>query len=605
MRRAHVAQFSFLFVAISGGTYACADDRIRFEQPPEEAFDIDSGVVSDDAAAAPACQLQCSLDRRTVFDTCTKEVVVECRPEDVCGGGTCLAPCEASAADRHSDGCEFFVQAPHYRMHQSPPMPPSCFATYVVNTSPLPAEVELELEGKKIDISRSLYRTAPGSSELVRHTGPVAPGDSAILFLSDATPEMAAELVTHHYYIGCPNNVTPAVTVDRFGSFSTRGTSFRIGSTMPVALTSIYPFGGAESAVPTATLLLPVPTWSKEHILINAWGKNPYGGPSAQIVASEDGTEVTILPSRDVQNGVGVIGGPAGQPITYRLDRGEHLQLVQDEELTGSIVTSNKPTTIFGGHACGRVPASAPACDILTQQIPAFEQWGSEYVGVGYRPRGGNEHEMVPYRIVASSDGTRLDYDPAVPPGAPTTMNAGDVATFSSGTGDAFVVRTQDSEHPIYVAAYMTGADGDGRDAKNYAERGDAEFVNLVPTGQYLNEYSFYADPTYKDTSLVIVRAKHDGKFHDVWLECAGTLTGFKTIGTRGDYEFMRVDLSRNGGPGDTNDAGTCQYGVQRMRSDGPFTATIWGVDRYASYAYPGGMAHRKLVQRSLDSVVK
>ena len=82
---------------------------------------------------------------------------------------------------------------------------------------------------------------------------------------------------------------------------------------------------------------------------------------------------------------------------------------------------------------------------------------------------------MVPYRIVASSDGTRLDYDPAVPPGAPTTMNAGDVATFSSGTGDAFVVRTQDSEHPIYVAAYMTGADGDGRDAKNYAGRGDAD----------------------------------------------------------------------------------------------------------------------------------
>lgn len=603
MRRVHVAHFALLFAAIIGGTYACSDDRIEFDTPPEETFDIDGGVPGSDDAAVPDCQLQCSLDRRTVIDTCTKEVVTECRPEDVCGGGQCLAPCEAAAADRHSDGCEFFVQAPLYRMHESPPIPPSCFATYVVNPSPLPAEITLELEGKNVDISRSLYRTAPGSGELVRHNGPIEPGESAILFLSDATRELAAELTTHLYYAGCPVNVTPAVNVDKFASFSTRGKSFRIGSTMPVSLTSMYPFGGARSYVPTATLLLPVATWSKEHILINAWGKNRYGGPSAQIVAAEDDTELTIIPSRDLQNGVGVVGGPAGQPLRYRLDKGEHLQLVQDEELTGSIVTSSKPTTIFGGHACGRVPASAPACDILTQQIPAYEQWGSEYVGVGYRPRAGNEHEMVPYRIVASRDGTMLDYDPAIPPGAPTTMNAGDVVNFSSGTGQAFTVRTQDSEHPIYVAAYMTGADGDGKEAKNYATRGDAEFVNLVPTGQYLNEYSFYADPTYKETSLVIVRAKYQGKFHDVWLECAGTLTGFEKIGERGDYEFMRVDLSRDGKPGDTSDAGTCQYGVQRMRSDGPFTATIWGFDRYASYAYPGGMAQRKLVQRPLEIV--
>lgn len=37
---------------------------------------------------------------------------------------------------------------------------------------------------------------------------------------------------------------------------------------------------------------------------------------------------------------------------------------------------------------------------------------------------------------------------------------------------------------------------------------GDPEFVNVVPTGQYLGSYSFYADPTYEETSLVIVREK-------------------------------------------------------------------------------------------------
>jgi len=36
------------------------------------------------------------------------------------------------------------------------------------------------------------------------------------------------------------------------------------------------------------------------------------------------------------------------------------------------------------------------------------------------------------------------------------------------------------------------------------------------------------------------------------------------------------------------------------MKSEGPFTATIWGWAKDASYAYPGGMALRKLVDTPL-----
>ncbi len=56
----------------------------------------------------------------------------------------------------------------------------------------------------------------------------------------------------------------------------------------------------------------------------------------------------------------------------------------------------------------------------------------------------------------------------------------------------------------------------------------------------------------YDETSLVIVRAKSHGAFKDVWLECAGNLTDLRPIGTRGDYEFTRVDLERSTAPGQT-----------------------------------------------------
>src|SRR5262249_37860378 len=119
--------------------------------------------------------------------------------------------------------------------------------------------------------------------------------------------------------------------------------------------------------------------------------------------------------------------------------------------------------------------------------------------------------------------------------------------------------------------------------------------------GQYLNTSTFYADPTYAETSLVVVRQKTGTSFKGVWLECAGAeLDGWTAVGTRGEFEYRRVDLSRDRGPGEAFERATCTYGLHRMRSDGPFSATIWGWDAYASYAYPSGMAQRRLVTRPL-----
>ena len=590
-RLSHGAVAAILGLTLSAAFMgACGDDR--------DGFAIREQTFEQDASAdAPSCLFQCSLDGRSVIDTCTGAVVETCRPELACGAGLCQEPCAAAAADQSSNGCEFYLQTPPALAKNSAP---SCYAAYIVNPSSQPIEISLELDGNEIDISKSIFRMNPGDASLTRHAGPLPSNESVALFLSDGDPTVPLP-GPEAKFVPCPEGVV-ATTIVRSGLSGTgRGSAFRLKTTVPAAVSTIYPFGGAKSYQPTATLVLPVANWGKQHILVNGWELG--GGPSAQILASEDDTEVTILPTRAIPGGKDVAGSPARVPATYRLGKGQFLQLLQSQELTGSIVTSNKPTSMIGGNACADIPAHHFFCDILAQQIPAFEQWGSEYVGVGYRSRLGNEHEAMPYRIVAARDGTRLDYDPAVPPGAPTSLSAGEVATFSSGTGDPFVVRTQDVDHPIYLSAHMTGGSGTGDVGSGYAGWGDPEFVNVVPAGQYLNAYSFYADPTYSETSLVVVRAKTRGEFKDVWLECAGNLTGWKPVGTRGDYEFVRVDLSRGKKPGDTFGTSVCQYGLQRMRSEGPFTATIWGWDTHASYAYPGGMAQRKLVETPLEPI--
>ncbi len=574
------------FVALAFVASACADDRIRFVDP--------GPIFSEDASAsdAPNCGLQCSLDGRSVVKACTGEIVETCPSDRACGGARCLEPCAAAAEDRSSNGCEFFFQIPRY----TEAFPQSCYAAFIVNSSTTSVELLLEHQGQSLDLSKSVFRTTPGATTLVSLEGPIPPGESAILFVADRPPNSAP--TSGSGYTPCPAEVVPAELVN-VAPGTRIGAAFHLKTNAPVSAVAMYPFGGAASFIPSATLLFPVATWGTEHLIVNGWqsaaaGGIIYGNPSAQILAAEDGTKVTITPTSDIQNGAGVTGTAARVPVEYQLGKGQYLQLVQPDELSGSIVTSNKATTIFGGHGCAFVPTTSGACDVLNQQLPPFEHWGSEYVAVGYRPRLFNESERMPYRIVAARDGTTLDYDPKRPPGAPTALSAGEVATFEAGTGEAFVVRGQDGEHPFYLAAYMTGAD------PGFGGRGDPEFVNVVPARQYLNAYSFYADVAYQETSLVIVRAKTNGGFKDVWLECAGNLTGFRPIGTRGEYEFTRVDLARDGGPGDAFGDKICKNGLQRMRSEGPFTATIWGWDAYASYAYPGGMAHRKLVDTPL-----
>ena len=593
MRIVSVLALSVSGLALFAAAAACGDSRDRFNPEPP-GFDL---ITPEEDAGD--CPLQCSIDGRAVVDSCTGKVVETCRSEQACGAALCQEPCAAAAADRSSNGCDFYFQAPATQADFAG----SCYATFIVNTSTLPVEVSLERDGATIDIAQSLFRTTPGDATLLPHSGPVAPGESAILFVSEASSGAASS----SSHVSCPSDATAAVLEDDPLTSTGIASSFRLKTSTPVSLVAMYPFGGASSHLPSTTLLLPVANWAKDHVVVAPWetavrGKL-IGVPTTQIVAAEDATEVTILAPRAIGDGLNVKGSPANVPATYRLDRGQYLQLVQHDELTGSIVRSNKPTTIFGGHTCADIPVNrmTEACDILGQQIPAYEHWGSEYAAVGYRPRLGDEDEAMPYRIVAARDGTRLDYDPAIPAGAPTELAAGEAATFPAGVGDAFVVRTQDAEHPIYMAAYMTSAAGFYFGSPDMGGHGDPEFVNVVPAGQYLNSYSFYADPTFLETSLVIMRAKSHGAFNDVWLECAGNLSDWKPVGTRGEYEFTRVDLARRRGPGATFGDKTCTTGLQRMRSDGPFTATLWGWDHYASYAYPGGMANRKLVTTPLD----
>ena len=152
-------------------------------------------------------------------------------------------------------------------------------------------------------------------------------------------------------------------------------------------------------------------------------------------------------------------------------------------------------------------------------------------------------------------------------------------------------MKSQDADHPFYASVMMTGAlFNSGASAPN---DGDPDFVNVVPTDQFLDRYVFFADYTYPETTLTLVRRKTAKGFMPVELDCLGEVTGFRPLGSAGEYEYAWVDLTKGFNPG----SGTCGAGRREAKSDGPFAITVWGMGYCASYGYAGGAGSRALTQ--------
>ncbi|MBX3188507.1 MAG: IgGFc-binding protein [Labilithrix sp.] len=494
---------------------------------------------------------------------------------------------------KSSAGCDYYAVVPDVLLSGNG----ACFAVFIANTWSEPILIGVEYDGKALPTqSFSFIPSGTGAATKYKplEGGAIPPGEVAILFLNRA----AGGLPMPGLNFDCPAGITPAIKgVDAAVHGTNMGKAFHITTTAAVAAYDIYPYGGGQSALTSATLLLPTTSWDTNYIAVDAYGDGLGSGGVVQIVGQADGTQVTISPANDIVAANGVPGAKKGTPTTYTINKGQVLQFTQDASLAGSAILSTAPVGVWGG----KTGLAIDACcnDSAHQQIPPVRALGSEYVGVRYRNRYDGIEETPPWRVIGAVDGTTLTWEPSPPSGAPMTLNQGQVAEFRSPGG--FVVRSQDDAHPFYMAQYMTGAaqwDPEQTSGGKADGRGDAEFVNVVPPAEYPSDYVFFTDPTYPETNLVLVRTKVDGAFADVNLDCAGNLTGWQPLGTSGNFEFTRIDLVRH----DFQKMNGCDNGRHEIHSKNPFGLTVWGwgsaatgvfgvgfYSQYVSYAYPGG----------------
>ncbi|WP_392542973.1 post-COAP-1 domain-containing protein [Oryzobacter telluris] len=296
-----------------------------------------------------------------------------------------------------------------------------------------------------------------------------------------------------------------------------------------------------------AFLGLPVDVLGTDYILL---GSPPAAGASeGGFVATADGTTVTVTPSADLDT-----GEPAGVPFAVALNQGQTYELTSSAgDVSGTIVTSNKAISVYGGNSCANIPAGYSACDHIVEQMPPTTAWGKSFVTVPLATRLNGDT----FRMVASTNATVVK------------VNGATVATLNRGqVHEQIVVGAAQisADKPILLAQYSNGS--------SYDSVTSDPFEMLVPpTEQFLPSYTVSTPATGFGINYINVVAPTSA-VGSVLLDGAATPAG--SFAPIAGTTFSGAQLS----------VGLGSHTVSAALPVGVFT---YGYADYDSYGYPGG----------------
>ena len=515
-----------------------------------------------DEATASCSAVICTPGEQTCTDQNTRQTCNDhgtgfdppepCDGDELCDPdmGSCQPACAVVAKRQSSLGCEFWA----VDMANVPPRDTFVYAVAVSNPSATES-VNVEIfDGNKNGAEQKLL------------TGVIAPRQVRTFLLSGSSNNQTG------YYPGDAGFT---------GSGIALGRAFRVVSDLPIVATQFNPLGGALAFTTDASLLLPTHALGTRYFHL-AWGEGLGSGSSLVVVATADGTTISLKPT------VNVVGGQNGMPPMLKgvpteitLDRYDYIQLQTNAgDTTGSEIVADKPVAVFGGHSCGQVPNKQVSfCDHLEEQIFPVETWGIEYIGLRSPARGS---EDMYWRVLARETGATVTFTPK-PEGlaeATQTIPAGGFLQFNA-SGD---FRIQ-SNHPILVAGYMYGSEAPGVPADG--NPGDPSMVLMVPTEQWLGDYVFLVDSSYANDNVRLVRKAMN---NNVELGCLGGLVPEDHWQQIAGTQYVTATVNIN--PGEVD----CQPGTNTASAKTTtFGVIVVGEAQGASYAYPGGMALKEI----------
>ena len=269
------------------------------------------------------------------------------------------------------------------------------------------------------------------------------------------------------------------------------------------------------------------------------------------LVGCEDDTEITV------------------SSTTFTLNRLETYLIESVSDQTGKKVVSSKPITFLTGDQCSDVPPTANSCDMLIEQVPPTNTWGSSFLSASFLGRSSGDV----YRVLSSEDSANVVVSCTTLPEplSETLAQSGDFYEFEVPS-DSFC--SIESTKPVLVMEFGLGGTREGV--------GDPFLLMIPPLEQYYNTYvlnvleefslnfiSVFVAPNHFQPGKIIL----DGEVVNAsWTQVHCALSDM-TCGY-----VARIPLQ----PG--------SHQLQHTNADGRIGVVAYGFNIHNSYGYPGGL---------------
>jgi hypothetical protein len=169
-------------------------------------------------------------------------------------------------------------------------------------------------------------------------------------------------------------------------------------------------------------------------------------------------------------------------------------------DLTGTVITSRTPLSVFVGHECGQVPTQSTACDHLVEQIPPHAVYGKMFFPVPFALRQSgdifkigsvaddNEVNVTCTRRTASGESSMVSSSAVIDEGEYHTHRT---YSRSDVPGDDYFrdFCCIETSEPATVMQYMLGHSEDELNINGIRDAGDPSITIVPPVSQFSNDY--------------------------------------------------------------------------------------------------------------------
>ncbi len=299
--------------------------------------------------------------------------------------------------------------------------------------------------------------------------------------------------------------------------------------------------------------ILPKTALSKRYIITSYEPLTNYRHPSEFVVtALEETTIVNIMFNHD--------GHVPMQQTLYPYESFQFRDYSHD--LTGTLLTANKPVSVMSGNECANVPNTIGKCEFLISHLPGTNGFGRNFV---LSPFLGRLSGYV-FRVLATANNTNVTMSNGV------NALLSEYEYYEGEAVDFLTVTTITSDKDVIVTQFAKGLYSDYK-------TGDPFMLLVPPTEFFANNVTFPITtiPSIKTLITyinVIVRCEEnldimvDGQVEENWED---------RLNSDGEFCVLRKSLP------------TGLHFVEHPSREAKFLVVVYGFVWRASYAYFAG----------------